>query len=35
MLLVIDGQRPVSTKVVSADVTEGVTQSKLKTGEVE
>jgi hypothetical protein len=35
MLLVIDGQKPVSVKVVSADVTEGVTRPKSKTGEGE
>ncbi len=35
MLLVTGGQKPVSVKVVSADVTEGVTRPKLKTGEVE
>ena len=35
MLLMIDGQKPISVKVVSVDVTEGVTQPKFKTGEVE
>jgi 2,4-dienoyl-CoA reductase-like NADH-dependent reductase (Old Yellow Enzyme family) len=32
---VVDRQKPVSVKVVSADVTEGVTRPKLKNGEVE
>jgi hypothetical protein len=35
MLLVIDEQKPVSVKAVSADVTDGVTRPKSKTGEVE